>query len=85
MPKHFKGTHGVSMTRVKRKKERPDPKQRAHKYQCWKGHIRIEKERLKEPLPICPACEQDGRREVFRYIGRYTIPKNQVKKSKFNK
>lgn len=65
------------------KKATPTEEQRAHKYQCPNRHIRIEKTRLREPLPMCPACEQEGRKVAFRYVGKFTIPKNQLKKSKF--
>ncbi|MMZ53853.1 hypothetical protein D1872_156580 [compost metagenome] len=82
--KYFKGTHGVPMTTFSRKKKRkPDPEQRAYKYSCSQGHIRIEKQALKNPLPNCPACEQDGRINPFKYISKYTIPRDQMKKSKF--
>ncbi|OMD08203.1 hypothetical protein [Paenibacillus odorifer] len=69
----------------KKKRNKPTAAQRAYKYQCAKEHIRIEKEPLDRSLPNCPACEQAGQAVSFRYVGRYTIPKDQLKKSKFSK
>ncbi len=66
----------------RRRKSKVTPEQRAHKYQCRHGHIRIEKEFLKT-LPECPACDQAGQKSLLQYIGKYTIPKTQLKKSKF--
>lgn len=66
------------------KRRKPLPQQRAYKYCCPWGHIRIEKDRLGTPLPNCPACEKAGQVVLFRYVGPYRIPLNQLKKSKFN-
>jgi len=61
-------------------KGKPDTKGRnAHKYECLKGHIRIEKEKLQGRV-LCAACEQEGKENAFRYMGKYTIPKSQIKK-----
>lgn len=68
-----------------KKRTKVTAEQKAYKYQCSKGHIRIEKEALGRSLPNCPACEKDGQANRFRYIGRYTIAKDQLKKSKFHK
>jgi len=59
------------------------PEQRAYKYQCREKHIRIEKQQLERPFPNCPACEKAGQANPFKYIGKFTIPRNQLKKSKF--
>ncbi|MFB5269934.1 hypothetical protein ACE41H_24565 [Paenibacillus enshidis] len=83
----MKGSRGVPMSSVYKRKKKPKPpkpEQRAYKYRCLYGHIRIEKEALGRPLPHCPACSQAGRTSPFKYVGKYTIPKDQLKKSKFN-
>lgn len=69
----------------RKKRKKPTAEQRAYKYQCAKGHIRIEKQPLGRSLPNCPACEQVGQAVSFRYVGRYSIPKDQLKKSRFSK
>jgi len=63
-----------------KKSYKADPEQRAFKYKCLSGHIRIERVKLPSLLPICLACEKEGRQNRFSYIGRYTIPKSQLKK-----
>lgn len=73
----------MSVYKRKQKAKPPTSAQRAYKYRCLYGHIRIEKESLGRPLPQCPACQQAGRTSTFKYIGKFTIPKDQLKKSKF--
>lgn len=67
----------------KTEEEETKSEQRAYKYHCSQGHLRIKKQPLGRPLPNCPACEKAGEAVPFKYVGRYTIPLDQLKKSKF--
>lgn len=68
-----------------RKADARDPKLRSFKYTCMWGHIRIEKNKMVEPLPDCQACSQLGKTSRFRYVGIYTMTRTDAKKSKFPK
>lgn len=90
----FRGSNGTSH-KVKRKKsnwkskylsqrgqDSNNPDLKAHKYICLSGHIRIEKKKL-DGDTVCQACINEGKKHIFRYVGGYTIPRSQAKKSRF--
>lgn len=67
-----------------RKKDMKNPDMRAYKYACSWGHIRIEKEKLSEPLPPCQACSLNNKpNSTFRYVGVHTLTRTDRKRSKF--
>ena len=65
-----------------RKKDQRDPNLRAYKFQCFFGHIRIERTRDGVEGALCPACESNGKSSSFRYVGIYTIARSQAKRAK---
>lgn len=66
-----------------RKIDNRDPSLRNFKYVCVGNHIRIEKNKIPDPLPECPACAQLGKVSRFRYVGIYTMTRTDAKKLKF--
>lgn len=90
----FRGSNGTSHKVKKKKsnwkgeyikqrsKDAKDPALRAYKYVCPAGHIRIEKENIFEGTQ-CQACDKEGKNNFFKFVGRYTLPRSQAKKSRF--
>jgi len=68
-----------------RKNDQREPDLKTYKYTCLWGHIRIEKVKLLEPLPECPACTQEGKKSNFRFLGIHTMTRSDAKQSRFKK
>jgi len=90
----FRGSNGVSH-KVKKKRsnwkdeykkqrslDAKNPDLRAYKYVYPSGHIRIEKEN-KFQGASCQACLSEGKNNFFKFVGRYTLPRSEAKKSRF--
>ncbi|MDB5054034.1 MAG: hypothetical protein JWM44_2084 [Bacilli bacterium] len=81
----MKGSNWKGKWLRQRKKDQKNPVLHTYKYECNKGHIRIEKQKLIELELICPACQKEGIDSKFRFVGVHTLTKQQSKLSRFSK